>query len=133
MNSFQDKVVVITGGARGVGFAAARQFAASGAKVILADILDATAQAEEIGGLYIKTDISTSNFLGLVPVLPDGCNHSSGHQPPFDCTGSGGSRCRCHVWPSHRRLPQDRRQLCANISIYIYLHINWQRGVSFPC
>ena len=58
MKSFQDKVVVITGGARGVGFATAKLFVASGAKVILADVLDAAQQAEEIGGLYIKTDVS---------------------------------------------------------------------------
>ena len=34
---FQDKVVLITGGASGIGLAAARRFAAEGARVVLAD------------------------------------------------------------------------------------------------
>lgn len=36
--SFQNKIVVITGAARGIGFEAARQFAAEGAEVVLNDL-----------------------------------------------------------------------------------------------
>ena len=43
---FQNKVVLITGGASGIGLAAARRFASEGARVVLADYnqanLDAT-------------------------------------------------------------------------------------------
>ncbi|MFR9777126.1 SDR family NAD(P)-dependent oxidoreductase [Micromonospora sp. MS34] len=47
---FQDKVVFITGGASGLGAAAARRFAAEGARVVVADI-DAEGAARVAGGL----------------------------------------------------------------------------------
>ena len=42
---FQDKVVLITGGASGIGLAAARRFAAEGARVVLADYNQANLDA----------------------------------------------------------------------------------------
>ena len=42
---FQDKVVLITGGASGIGLAAARRFAAEGARVVLADYSQANLDA----------------------------------------------------------------------------------------
>ncbi|MBI3972270.1 MAG: SDR family oxidoreductase [Chloroflexi bacterium] len=57
------KVAVITGGARGIGGAASRIFAAEGAKVVIGDLLEAegeetAAAIREIGGdaLFVKTD-----------------------------------------------------------------------------
>jgi len=41
MSRFAGKVVVVTGASRGQGEAEARLFAAEGAKVVLADVLDA--------------------------------------------------------------------------------------------
>jgi len=38
MNRFEQKVVYVTGGASGLGEAAARRFAAEGARVVIADI-----------------------------------------------------------------------------------------------
>ena len=47
-----DKTVVVTGGARGIGEALCHAFAHQGARVVVADILEheATATAAEIGG-----------------------------------------------------------------------------------
>ncbi|HEY0664167.1 MAG TPA: SDR family NAD(P)-dependent oxidoreductase, partial [Thiobacillaceae bacterium] len=41
----QDRVVLITGGARGIGYAAAQMFAAEGARLALVDIDAAAAEA----------------------------------------------------------------------------------------
>lgn len=46
---FQEKVVVITGGAQGLGAYYAKRFAKEGAKVALCDVLDCTPIASEIG------------------------------------------------------------------------------------
>jgi NAD(P)-dependent dehydrogenase (short-subunit alcohol dehydrogenase family) len=57
----RDKVVVVTGGANGIGRALCRRFAAEGARgVVVADLDgDAAARvAEEINGLAVATDVS---------------------------------------------------------------------------
>jgi len=61
-----DKVIVVTGGANGIGAALCRRFAAEGAKaVIIADIDDGAAQrvAAEIGGLGVRTDVTRESDL----------------------------------------------------------------------
>ena len=59
------KVAVITGGARGIGGATARQFAADGAKVVIADLLEDEGQdtvnaIQTAGGAarFVKTDVT---------------------------------------------------------------------------
>ena len=54
------KVIVVTGGARGIGRALCRRFAQESEKVVVADVdgQGATAVADEIGGLPIKCDVS---------------------------------------------------------------------------
>lgn len=57
----KDKIIVITGGASGIGAAMARRFAAEGArKIVCADrnLSGAQAIADEVGGVAIKTDVS---------------------------------------------------------------------------
>jgi NAD(P)-dependent dehydrogenase (short-subunit alcohol dehydrogenase family) len=56
----KNKVVVVTGGANGIGEALCRRFAAEGAKVVVSDIDEKRTQtvAGEIGGLAIKTDVT---------------------------------------------------------------------------
>jgi NAD(P)-dependent dehydrogenase (short-subunit alcohol dehydrogenase family) len=56
-----DRVVVVTGGARGIGRALARRFAREGAEAVVVadvDIDGASTLAREIGGMAIKCDVS---------------------------------------------------------------------------
>jgi NAD(P)-dependent dehydrogenase (short-subunit alcohol dehydrogenase family) len=58
MFSLKGRVAVVTGGAHGIGLATVHRLASAGARVVIADISDATAVAEEIGGAFIRTDVS---------------------------------------------------------------------------
>ena len=60
---FEGKVAVITGGASGIGLAAARRFRSEGAAVVIADVNDALgeAAARELGperAMYQRTDVA---------------------------------------------------------------------------
>jgi NAD(P)-dependent dehydrogenase (short-subunit alcohol dehydrogenase family) len=57
-----DRVVVVTGGARGIGRAMARRFASSGAEIVVVADVDpdgAWSVAREIGGMAIRCDVSS--------------------------------------------------------------------------
>jgi NAD(P)-dependent dehydrogenase (short-subunit alcohol dehydrogenase family) len=57
-----DRVVVVTGGARGIGRSLARRFASAGAETIIVADIDpdgAWAVAREIGGMAIRCDVSS--------------------------------------------------------------------------
>src|ERR1700694_2425961 len=56
-----DRVVVVTGGARGIGRALSRRFASAGAEAVIVADIDADAAwtvAREIGGMAIRCDVS---------------------------------------------------------------------------
>lgn len=57
-----DRVVVVTGGARGIGRSMARRFASAGAETVIVADIDpdgAWAVAREIGGMAIRCDVSS--------------------------------------------------------------------------
>ena len=58
---FENKVVVVTGAAQGIGEAYARALAAEGASVVVADLnVDAGEKvAADVGGLFVRTDVSS--------------------------------------------------------------------------
>ncbi|NDH23491.1 MAG: SDR family NAD(P)-dependent oxidoreductase, partial [Actinobacteria bacterium] len=54
---------IITGGASGIGEASARQLAAAGSHVVIADLNEEKGQAvaSELGGLFVKCDVSSTD------------------------------------------------------------------------
>jgi 3-oxoacyl-[acyl-carrier protein] reductase len=58
---FDDKTVLVTGAARGIGAATAKRFASEGATVVVADFDEAGAQetANEIGGVGVRCDVTS--------------------------------------------------------------------------
>jgi len=59
--SFQDQVVVVTGGSKGIGGATSEAFLADGAKVAVLDIEPPTFKAAADRLLFLKTDVARSN------------------------------------------------------------------------
>ena len=54
------RVAVVTGGGSGIGLATVRRFKAEGATIVVGDIDPVTGEkaAGEVGGLYVKVDVS---------------------------------------------------------------------------
>lgn len=57
MNSLENKIAIVTGGASGIGAATARLFARAGARVVIGDVQDGGPVAKEIGGDFLRTDV----------------------------------------------------------------------------
>jgi 3-oxoacyl-[acyl-carrier protein] reductase len=59
---FENKVIVVTGAAQGIGEAYARALAAEGASVVVADLNAESGEkvAADIGGLFVRTDVSSA-------------------------------------------------------------------------
>jgi 3-oxoacyl-[acyl-carrier protein] reductase len=65
MGRFKDRVVIVTGAARGIGFACARRFAAEGARVAVLDLdetaaKEAAGQLEGVGHAGVSADVSSA-------------------------------------------------------------------------
>jgi 3alpha(or 20beta)-hydroxysteroid dehydrogenase len=58
MFSLEGKNAFITGGAAGIGLGIAERYIQAGAIVVIADVADGTAIAEEIGATFLKLDVS---------------------------------------------------------------------------
>ena len=58
MGELTGRVALVTGGQRGLGAASARALAALGAKVVVTDIGDGTEVASDIGGAFLKQDVT---------------------------------------------------------------------------
>ena len=56
----QGRVVIVTGGAQGIGEACVRRFASEGARVVVADVLPAPAWASKMGIVCIPCDVGSS-------------------------------------------------------------------------
>ncbi|MFI9008257.1 3-oxoacyl-ACP reductase [Actinosynnema sp. NPDC053489] len=56
----EGRVAVVTGGGSGIGLASARRLASEGAKVVVADVdvESGKAAADEVGGLFVPTDVT---------------------------------------------------------------------------
>jgi NAD(P)-dependent dehydrogenase (short-subunit alcohol dehydrogenase family) len=59
MSELRGRVALVTGGARGLGAAAAKALAAEGAKVVVSDVSDGAETAAAIGGAYVKHDVAS--------------------------------------------------------------------------
>jgi NAD(P)-dependent dehydrogenase (short-subunit alcohol dehydrogenase family) len=55
----RNSIFLVTGGASGLGAATARMAAEGGAKVVIADMQDGEKLAREIGGRFVKTDVTS--------------------------------------------------------------------------
>ena len=79
-DGFEDKVALITGAASGIGFATSKRLRSLGATVVMADVDEGRgkARAEEIGGNFVRLDVSDPAAWREVVEVREGVDHSHG-------------------------------------------------------
>lgn len=93
-NRFDNKVVLVTGGASGIGLATAKAFGREGAKVVVADIneqgaADAAATIERSGGQATSVRADVSDFAACVAMVEHAVSHFGGLHVAFNNAGVG--------------------------------------------
>jgi NAD(P)-dependent dehydrogenase (short-subunit alcohol dehydrogenase family) len=61
MSELKGRVALVTGGQRGLGAASAKALAAKGAKVLVTDVGDGEGGARDIGGAFLKHDVTSES------------------------------------------------------------------------
>jgi NAD(P)-dependent dehydrogenase (short-subunit alcohol dehydrogenase family) len=61
VSTLEGKIAIVTGGASGIGEATVRVFAAAGAKLVIGDVQDGARVAKEIGGVFQRCDVRSSD------------------------------------------------------------------------
>ena len=121
---YANKVVAITGGARGIGLAMAQAFHTRGARIALADLDGAETAAEAFGGLGMTVNVAvdsqvgefvqkTEAVLGPIDAYVSNAGVLMTDEPSWDAAGAtdanwqlafevnlmGAVRGARHVWP----------------------------------
>ncbi|MDK2809528.1 MAG: hypothetical protein PWR27_237 [Petroclostridium sp.] len=94
---FKEKVVIVTGGAQGIGMAITRSFAREGAKVVIADIDQEAGKENELymrenGGecIYVQVDVASEE--SVKNMVQEAVSHYGGVNILINNAGIGGNK-----------------------------------------
>ncbi len=100
MSEFTDRVVFISGGASGIGAAAAHAFAAQGAKVVVGDVQleRAASVARDVGGLAVPCDVR--NDAMIAAAVAQAVAQFGTLDIAINAAGVGGAEVRTAEYPA---------------------------------